>query len=217
VRSHFFEFIDEAGRIRLAHELCANETYEVIVTTSGGLWRYRLGDLVRVTGFVGATPSLRFLGRAGNVSDLCGEKLSETFVAGAIQLVAATLQQKPRFVLLAPEAVDHGWRYTLFLEGDGDLSAWAKPMEAQLRLNPNYEYCRQLGQLDALQACAIGSGAHEIFLRHEVTHGKRLGDVKTTFLSHRTDWAQQFLRNRLSRTPHPPSQPSSRFSTATLR
>ena len=50
--------------------------YEVVVTTSGGLWRYRLGDRVLVDGFVQKTPSLRFLGRPGNVSDLFGEKAS---------------------------------------------------------------------------------------------------------------------------------------------
>lgn len=78
INSHFFEFIDEQGRVHLAHEVRANQTYEVIITTAGGLWRYRMGDTVQVTGFLGQTPSLRFLGRSGNVSDLFGEKLSES-------------------------------------------------------------------------------------------------------------------------------------------
>jgi hypothetical protein len=75
IRSHFYEFTDEHGAVKLAHELRPGAIYRVIVTTGGGLWRYRLGDLVEVDGFVGRTPSLRFLGRGGNVSDLCGEKL----------------------------------------------------------------------------------------------------------------------------------------------
>ncbi|HWB58830.1 MAG TPA: GH3 auxin-responsive promoter family protein, partial [Chthoniobacteraceae bacterium] len=61
VCSHFFEFIDERGEIRAAHELQAGGIYEVVVTTGGGLWRYRLGDQVEVTHFIGKTPSLRFL------------------------------------------------------------------------------------------------------------------------------------------------------------
>src|SRR6185369_1456475 len=74
VMSHFFEFASANGEILLAHELRHGETYSVIVTTAGGLWRYRLGDLVEVDGLAAATPSLRFLGRGTSVTDLCGEK-----------------------------------------------------------------------------------------------------------------------------------------------
>ncbi|MEO8352724.1 MAG: GH3 auxin-responsive promoter family protein, partial [Chthoniobacteraceae bacterium] len=66
--SHFFEFLDEADEPHLAHELRSGEIYSVVVTTAGGLWRYRLGDLVEVDGYLDATPSLRFLGRGASVS-----------------------------------------------------------------------------------------------------------------------------------------------------
>jgi hypothetical protein len=145
LRSHFFEFADESGHIRLAHELRAGETYEVIVTTSGGLWRYRLGDLARATGFVEATPSLQFLGRTGNVSDLCGEKLAEPIVASAIQRRAAALGQ-PRFLLLAPKTASPGPpHYTLFLSRECVSPCWQAWLEAELRQNPHYDYCRALG------------------------------------------------------------------------
>jgi len=75
VRSHFFEFMDDQGRIRLSHELRKGADYEVVITTGGGLWRYRLQDRVRVTGSLAKTPCLQFLGRSGNVSDRFGEKL----------------------------------------------------------------------------------------------------------------------------------------------
>src|SRR5262249_30868109 len=68
IHSHFFEFIDGAGDVRPIEALRDDEEYEVVVTTGSGLWRYRLGDRVRVTGWVEKTPSLKFLGRSGNVS-----------------------------------------------------------------------------------------------------------------------------------------------------
>ena len=53
VTSHFFEFQDMASeKLFLAHELIVGNTYRIIVTTGGGLYRYPLGDLVRVTGFI---------------------------------------------------------------------------------------------------------------------------------------------------------------------
>jgi hypothetical protein len=42
-------------------------TYAIILTTSGGLYRYRIGDLVE--GIV-QCPILRFCGRENNVSDM---------------------------------------------------------------------------------------------------------------------------------------------------
>lgn len=213
VCSHFFEFADATGHLRLAHELREGETYEVIVTTSGGLWRYRLGDLVRVNGFVEATPSFQFLGRSGNVSDLRGEKLSEAFVAGAIHRVATQLGQ-PGFAMLAPETpADNPPHYVLFLPGEAPLTSWHARLEAELRQNPHYDYCRQLGQLGALSVQAVGSNAGEIVLQREALAGKRLGEFKSNYLSKHSNWARVFAEHSNQR----PIQPPSMFSTAPLR
>src|SRR5262249_22971697 len=66
VRSHFFEFIDEDDNVLLAHQLREGNCYDVAVTTSGGLWRYRLRDRMQVAGFLERTPSVRFLGKSNN-------------------------------------------------------------------------------------------------------------------------------------------------------
>jgi hypothetical protein len=193
VRSHFFEFMDDAGQIHLLEDLREGESYEVIVTTAGGLWRYRLGDQVRVNGFVERTPSMRFMGRKGNISDLCGEKLSESFVATAIQKVTASMNPAPQFVTLAPEKRADGWHYTLFVEGELDDAIASTRLEQELRANPHYALCRELGQLQPLQVFQIADKGHETFLRFEMAAGKRLGNVKTSFLSQRSDWASFFI------------------------
>ena len=192
VASHFFEFADTRGEVRRAHELRAGESYAVIVTTGGGLWRYRLGDLVEVDGFVGATPSLRFLGRGASVSDLCGEKLAETFVTRAIASACAACGFAPRFAMLAPECDAAGrWSYTLFAEGalPRDLAA---RLDDELRQNPHYALCRDLGQLGPLRCCPIASDAYRTFCAAGVSEGRRLGDIKPQALSSRTDWRSRF-------------------------
>jgi hypothetical protein len=197
LRSHFFEFADDAGDVRLAHQLAEGETYEVIVTTGGGLWRYRLGDLVRVSGFLHATPTLEFVGRKGQVSDLRGEKLSETFVAAVVQRVAGALRTEVRFAMLAPEATAGGsWRYTLFLEAEADPSAWSRELETQLRSNPQYDHCRRLGQLEEARVRQVPCGAGARYLRCEAAAGRRLGEIKSTYLSGRTDWAERLSSAR---------------------
>ena len=192
VRSHFFEFVDDDGAIRLAHELREGGNYEVVVTTGGGLWRYRLGDRVQVTGFAGQTPTLRFLGRIGNVSDLCGEKLSEAFVAAAIREALASGNVAPRFAMLAPERAGNGWRYTLFVEGVIDGVMAGRRLERALRANPHYALCRDLGQLQALRVHRIAERAGETFLAVETARGQQLGSIKPCVLSRDIKWAEHF-------------------------
>ncbi len=193
VTSHFFEFENRCGDVRLAHELDAGETYAVIVTTGGGLWRYRLGDLVEVDGFVSATPSLRFLGRGASVSDLCGEKLAEIFVTRALAAACAACGCAPRFAMLAPETdADGRWHYTLFAEGDFPPELPAR-LDAELRQNPHYALCRDLRQLGPLRSCPIARGAYQTFCAATAAAGRRLGDIKPQALSTRTDWRRAFV------------------------
>lgn len=45
--------------------------YELILTTRGGLCRYRLGDVVSVVGMMGQMPMVELQGRAGKSFNLC--------------------------------------------------------------------------------------------------------------------------------------------------
>jgi len=195
VRSHFFEFISGDGAVHLAHELREGEIYELVVTTSGGLWRYRLGDQVAVAGFAAKTPSLRFVGRSGNVSDLCGEKLSDAFVSVAIREVAASMSVPPRFALLAPEQGTNGWHYTFFVEGGVDDETVCGRLETLLRANPNYAHCRALGQLGALRVFRITGRGQETFLTVEAARGRQYGSIKPCLFSREPAWSQHFTGN----------------------
>lgn len=191
VCSHFFEFTTDGDSIVRTHELRLGQIYEVIVTTGGGLWRYRLGDRVEVTGFVGQTPSLRFLGRTGNGTDLCGEKITEEFAAQALSLATAMLFAPPRFALLAPSLAVTPPCYTLYLEADADSSV-ANELEIALRANPHYALCRDLGQLGPVQLFPIASRGYEQFTAAERSRGARLGEIKPVALSRHTDWDRHF-------------------------
>jgi hypothetical protein len=192
VTSHFFEFANANGETLLAHELSPGESYEVIVTTAGGLWRYRLGDVIEVDGFVAATPSLRFVGRGGCVSDLCGEKLAETFVTRAITAACASCGFEPRFAMLAPDPEPAGrWSYTLFVEGELPRELPAR-LDDELRKNPHYALCRDLSQLGPLRCFQIGRGAYQTFCTAGISEGRRLGDIKPQALSSRTNWRSHF-------------------------
>jgi hypothetical protein len=94
---HFYELIPEEDADQpspltlLPHEAELGKSYVVVLTTNAGLYRYNIGDVVRVNGFVERTPRIEFLHRAGNTCSLTGEKLTEDQVTGAIDGAAQRL------------------------------------------------------------------------------------------------------------------------------
>jgi hypothetical protein len=189
INSHFFEFIDDEGIVCAAENLRDQREYEVVVTTAGGLWRYRLGDRVRVTGWLEKTRSLQFIGRNNSVSDQCGEKLSEPFVAQMVREVFA--DASPAFALVAPDQDECGCRYTLYVEGNA-RTHWAEALDCALRRNPHYAYARDLGQLLPVRVFLIKENAYEAFTRRQAAAGTRLGEIKPAVLSRDSGWSEVF-------------------------
>lgn len=163
ITSHFFEFIDDRGAVFRAHELKRGQSYEVVVTNGGGLWRYRLGDRVECTGYVAATPCLRFLGRTGNVSDLRGEKLSEAFVADVLARLWPC-EKRPVFGQLQAyrgNAAENECAWYELHVSSCEVSGLAERLDQELCRNPHYAWARQLGQLSAARVVQRGNAAIE--------------------------------------------------------
>ena len=192
VTSHFLEFIDESGKCWLISELEEGAAYSVLLTTGGGLWRYKLGDQVKVKGFAKRTPILEFLGKEDCVSDLQGEKINAVFVANVLDDFDCC--RSATFAMLAPSdtAIPH---YTLFLESPAFEADLARRLDEKLQGNPYYLYCRRLGQLGELRVFRIRQGARDTFLKHCEALGQRAGAVKFVSLSKRAGWERVFEGN----------------------
>jgi hypothetical protein len=184
--SGFFEFIDENGGIHLAHELNESACYELVMTTAGGLYRYRLGDRLRCRGRSQGWPILDFLGRAGLVSDLVGEKLAEAFVADCL---TNALPTDGGFRMLIPQTAPAP-HYLLIADNEA-APCNAAAVEQCLLHNLQYRYARELGQLQALRALPVHRPL-AAYLRRMVRQGMRLGDIKPVALRPETDWLTTF-------------------------
>jgi hypothetical protein len=96
--SQFFEFMPleeiatENPQTLLAHELELGREYGLVITTSGGLLRYDMQDRVRVEGWLGSSPKIRFLNKGRDIASLTGEKLAASQVAEAARRVQGLLQ-----------------------------------------------------------------------------------------------------------------------------
>ena len=191
IRSHFLEFEDDAGHILLAADLQVGRAYAVILTTAGGLCRYRLNDRVEVVGMLGCTPSIRFVGKVGLVSDRRGEKLTDGFVAQVLARLFASWNHRPSFVMLAPDNDAEGCRYTLYVNADisPELSL---ELDALLSANPQYAYCRRLAQLHAPRLFRLAGDPYVQYCHRLQQAGQRLGDIKPVALSCLDDWSDYF-------------------------
>jgi hypothetical protein len=180
--SHFFEFMNtEDGSIVTADKLREGE-YEIIVTTGGGFWRYRIGDIIRVLKvFDDRPPLIRFLRRNGITSDMFGEKLTDDFVRG----VCRKLVPEGYFCMLAPD----GNRYRLYT----DLhTVSAAELDFLLCESYHYSYCRRLGQLMKASVSVINGDPAKAYIERMTEDGMRAGDIKPVYLSTKTDWEKYF-------------------------
>jgi hypothetical protein len=189
IRSHYLEFEEDSGRVLRASELRANHEYNVILTTGGGLWRYRLGDRIAVDALLGRTPSIRFVGKSVQVSDRMGEKLSDGFVASVFSKLFADERSRPAFAMLAPDVDGEGCRYTLYLSADAPDEICAK-LDLLLSANPHYAYCRRLAQLSSPRFFRVSGDAFAEYSSRLMRAGKILGEIKPAGLSPLDDWSK---------------------------
>ena len=191
IQSHFLEGMDlETERILPVYDWKLDRRYEVLLTTAGGLYRYRTGDVVQVTDFYRSTPCLRFLGRSNRSSDLTGEKLSEYQAIRMIQELH--LQGFSGKFLLFPRPHINGAGYILLVEplNEHNATEWRYRLknivdiaEGELRKNPYYHQARSLDQLDRIHVQILTGGSYEkIMSSFQKKKGTSGGDFKNPVL-----------------------------------
>ncbi|MFS7942807.1 putative GH3 family protein [Helianthus anomalus] len=130
----YFEFIPlrdagPLGRVETRPvgltDVQVGEEYEVVVTNFAGLYRYRLGDVVKVVGFHNSTPELQFICRkdimpAINI-DKNTEKDLQLSVEAAAKLLAAEKLEVVDFTSQVDLSSDPG-HYVIFWEVSGNAS-----------------------------------------------------------------------------------------------
>jgi hypothetical protein len=178
--SGFYEFYKN-GIAYLANELIIDECYEVIITTSGGLYRYRTNDIVICDGYENDLPILQFMGRGGIQSDLVGEKLTEEFVGNCLSSISG-------FSMLIPNE-NNKPHYNLLIDSINytEYSKLERKIDEKLENNPHYAYAKKIGQLDNLKIYPVEQ-VLEKYINCMLSKDMRMGDIKIPALSTDTSW-----------------------------
>ncbi|MBE9115548.1 GH3 auxin-responsive promoter family protein [Lusitaniella coriacea LEGE 07157] len=174
----FFEFEDEQQNIFQLHQIQPEKIYQLIISQTGGLYRYRMGDRVRISHYYYNTPCLEFLGRTETTSDLVGEKLREDFVRDAI----ARLELHDTFFKTLVPISQPQPHYLLLLDrADRTPHAIAQRLEQQLMEAYHYRHARRLGQLSPAEVL-VSESIPDAIVRYQTQLGKTWGDIKHPLL-----------------------------------
>ena len=172
----YFEFIpiaeaddDQPNTVDMEGVVIGRE-YELVVTNHAGLYRYRLGDVVRVVDRHGQAPVIEFLYRRGTQFDVTGEKTNEEHVAAA---VTALRERHPDLAIddytSTPDVAAAPPRYVIYLEREpgtdaapiteARLEQWAEEFDELLsKANPAIVEYREGGFLGRPRLAIVRSG-----------------------------------------------------------
>lgn len=194
-RSHLLEFIDPVDdQLKRLDQLKLHGEYEPVISTAGGLYRYRMNDLVKVTGFFrNKLPQLRFLHKRDFVADIRGEKVHLQHV---LEIKETIIKKWPgvRFFMMAPVISGKKAFYCCFILADhinkGQCRELQEQVDMLLSKNFHYEYARQLGQLNEPRLFLLKNDPVESIINHIESTGIKRGDIKLMPLSKLTNWTE---------------------------
>nr|XP_043625241.1 jasmonoyl--L-amino acid synthetase JAR6-like [Erigeron canadensis] len=162
------------------------EEYEVVVTNFAGLYRYRLGDVVKVIGFHNATPELQFVCRRNLMLTINIDKNTEKDLQLSVEAAAKLLATEKLEVLDFTSHIDlssEPGHYVIFWEVSGEAS------DAVLKeccncldksfVDAGYVSSRKVNAIGPLELRVLKRGTFQKILDHYVAQGSALNQFKT--------------------------------------
>jgi hypothetical protein len=193
---NFYEFVERDDRdsnvpkFLTLTELQPGRDYYIFATTTSGLYRYDINDVVRATEGLGNCPGLRFVRKGKGVTNITGEKLSEDQVISA---VSAGLRDAGHivdtFLVLADE---HASAYRIFIEAPPGISlvALSEKIETELRQrNGEYDDKRASGRLHSVKVGRFLEGVGQAIKARLLKEGVRESQYKPPVLGYWKEWS----------------------------
>ena len=168
-----------AADVEVGHE------YYVFVSTTGGLYRYDINDVIEVVGLFNKTPVVEFRRKGRGMTNMTGEKLSVNQVIAAMAQAGASLDAPIEHFKVEPDYDDSRYYFkvessSLRADRRDDL---LRGIENALNgLNIEYEAKRSSGRLKEPVLLVMKDGWYERGKQALVAEGKRLFQAKTVLL-----------------------------------
>jgi hypothetical protein len=159
----------------------------MLVTTSAGLYRYNMNDLLEITGFYNQFPTIKFIQKVNGTISLTGEKLHERqFIEAVHETEKKTGKIAPFFVGFADPQKSNYKFYYEFANQDISITE-AEEFTAYLDrclqdYNPEYREKRASNRVKAPETALLGPESFERFKATCINRGYRDGQFKLNLL-----------------------------------
>jgi hypothetical protein len=189
----YFEFIHESDteakdpKVYQLWELRKGERYCPIVTTSAGLYRYNMTDLVEITGFYNQYPLIKFVQKTNGTISLTGEKLHERQFIEAVRCCSQEMGLPIGFFVGFANTEKSNYRF-YYEFADQTISLpraeeFTKAVDARLmEFNPEYESKRTSNRVKAPDTSLLVKDSFEQFKEACIDKGYRDGQFKLNLL-----------------------------------
>ena len=202
-KSCLFEFLPvdaPAGtKTLLMDELEVGKDYEVIITNLAGLYRYRMYDVVRVTGFYQKTPKVEFLYRSNLVLNITGEKTTQQMLDWAVERACKEVGLSySRFCVRGVMQQGTAPYYDVLIEPlnetNADLSALALALDDALRQSNLYiDVRRREDVLAPTQVHLLHKGTFDAYTDSLRQQGVNVNQVKPVTILNTDERLEFFL------------------------
>ncbi|XP_058738741.1 jasmonoyl--L-amino acid synthetase JAR4-like [Vicia villosa] len=167
-------------------EVKIGEEYEIVMTTFSGLYRYRLGDVVKVMRFHNSTPELKFIRRSTLLLNINIDKNTEKDLQLAVEAAAKLLVQEKLEVVEFTSHVDlssEPGHYVIFWEISGEaseqvLSECCNCLDKSF-VDAGYTSSRKVNAIGALELRVVRKGTFQKILDHYLGLGTAVSQYKT--------------------------------------
>ncbi|CAO2149139.1 unnamed protein product [Urochloa humidicola] len=167
-------------------EVEIGKIYEVVMTTFGGLYRYRLGDVVKIAGFHNSTPELQFVCRRSLVLSINIDKNTEKDLQLAVEEAGKLLEAEKLEILDFTSSVERSsdpGRYVIFWELSSDasedvLQSCANCLDLAF-LDAGYLGSRKIKTIGPLELRILKKGTFKEILDHFLSLGGAVSQFKT--------------------------------------
>jgi hypothetical protein len=189
----YFEFIHESEteqrnpKVYQLWELRKGELYCPVVTTSAGLYRYNMTDLVEVTGFYNQYPLIKFVQKVNGTISLTGEKLHERQFIEAVRTCSQEMGLPISFFVGFADQERSNYRF-YYEFADQTISMpraeeFTKAVDARLgEYNIEYESKRSSNRVKAPGTALLVKDSFEQFKAACIEKGYRDGQFKLNLL-----------------------------------
>lgn len=161
--SCFYEFIPQDDENAILEEeghpvtltmadLEQGKDYELVITNQSGFYRYRMGDVIRVTGFYHETPLIEFRYRKKNTVSLVGEKFNEDHLLAAVREFERRTNINVEDYCMYPDESTRPGHYVIYIEPQervpAERVAECKAVMAEELMHAHYSYANHVTKGD---------------------------------------------------------------------